>query len=699
MRLRTVLTSLLIGLALASCLDRPLETGEPRGIQGARTESFETQPLVDGRDVLLVIDDSISMGDKQEVLRETLARLRWTPSHCKPPINDPDTDPGISYLPVDGKCPEGWRVVPALAIDDRAVITTSMEAGGIACADSSRGAHPLAPLSEEEGNLTHQYLSELRRVGENGCGYESPLEAMYRFLVDPEPPLRVTTRDEEGKTITVTEGIDEELLRKRKEFLRPLSSVLVLILTDEDDCSVKDSDDAWKMGTAPGLARGTSACEDSPADPCCRSCDAEEAEPPSGCAPLGGDEVCKVTPTWAAKDDPLNLRCFDQKRRFGKDWRFPIERYTEALRSPKIVTRSGKEVDNPLFAEGRTPDMVNVMVLSGTPWQLLTTAESKAKENVMDFLSPSELVKNDVWSTILGDPTLGIAPKDAHMRVSVDPRPGLPLPSGTWDPVHGHEVEWPERDDLQFSCIFDLPEPRSCQSGECVCSEGQSAKLPICRNEEGGYDGIQRRAHAYPSPRLLEFIREMGPQGYLGSVCPRHLRAPTGGEDGLHPDVGYGYSDAVLMMSRDISRGGGAASCFVRALPLDESQRPRCHLLEMHEGEIDCASVDRITPPASFAAAMKKLHNRDHRTGPVTVCELPPMSGDRNDPASDAYQCANELHPKIKEPGYCYIDPSRGLGSEKLVTMCVSGHERRVRVIPEKRGEPGVRGELYCDYG
>lgn len=695
--MRTLLAFTILAGALVApaCLDRPLHTGEPRGIQGARTESSEAQPQVTGFDVLLVVDDSISMGDKQEVLQSSLFRLNLTPNHCTPPRDNFDTDPRVTYPPVDGKCPEEWAYGPAFGATNVAVITTSMEAGGLACANSARGAHPLPPVSKEEEIFGTQYLGQLRHVGERGCGYESPLEAMYRFLIDPEPPLRVTTRDEDGKTITVTEGIDEELLRQRSEFLHPLSQLRILILTDEDDCSVQDSEDAWKMGAPPGLARGSSACEDSPSDPCCRSCDNEEAEPPQGCAPLSEDEVCKVTPTWLAKDDPLNLRCFDQKRRFGKDWLFPVERYVDGLRNPKIVNRRGEVVDNPLFAHGRTADMVNVMVISGTPWQLLTTAESKAKENVMDFLTPSEMIEHNVWSTILGEPSLGIPPQSPHMRVSIDPRESLPGASGPWDPIHGHEVDWPERDDLQFSCIFDLPKERVCQDRDCLCSEGEA--LPICRNEQGGYDHIQRRAHAYPSPRLLEFIREMGQEGYLGSVCPRHLRAP---EEGIYTDIGYGYSDAVLMMSRDVSRGGGGASCFVRPLPLGDDGKPNCRLLEMHEGEIDCATVDRKTPPPSFAATMKRLHNRDDdRTGPVTVCELPPMSGDPNDPLSDAYQCANELHPKIKEPGYCYIDPSRGFGSEELVSMCVIGHERRVRVIPEKRGRAGVYGQLYCDYG
>ena len=685
------------GLAAVSCLDRPLETGAPRGIQGARMEALDTQPVTRGLDVLLVVDDSVSMGDKQAVLQRSLLQLMMTPAACIPPGVDVTTDPRVNYPPVDGKCPDGWGYRPVISLTNVAIVTTSLEAGGIACEKTSRGAHPLPPVPREEEVAGRQFLGQLRKIGENGCGYEAPLEAMYRFLVDPEPPLRVTTKEEDGKLVTVAEGIDEELLRKRAEFLRPLSRVVVVILTDEDDCSVVDSGDAWKMGAASGLARGSSACQASPNDPCCRTCDAEESEPPPGCVPLDEDEVCKANPSWSPQDDPLNLRCFDQKRRFGRDWLFPIQRYVDALTNPKIVSRSGKEVDNPLFAHGRTPDMVNVMVISGTPWQLLTTEESKTKDNVMEFLTPAELVEKDVWSAILGDPARGIPPKDAHMRASIDLREGLPLASGPWDPIHGHEVVWPKRDDLQFSCIFDLPEPRSCQGESCMCKEGQDTKLPICRNDAGGYDGVQRRSHAYPSPRLLEFVREMGPQGYLGSICPRHLREP---EDGTwFTDVGYGYSDAVLAMSLDALGGYYSSSCFIRALPLDENGKPRCHYLEMHEGEIDCESIGRRVPPASFAQAMKKVHNRDERTGPVTICELSPMSGDPKDPSSDAYQCANELHPKIEKPGYCYIDPSRGFGSEKLVGMCVTGHKRRVRVIPEKTGQRLVTSGLYCDYG
>src|SRR5690606_39068652 len=110
------------------------------------------------------------------------------------------------------------------------------------CAGKSEGASPLSALGDED------IASQIIAAGEDGCGYEAPLEAMYRFLVDPQPPLSVSVIGEGMARETLAEGITEELLARRAEFFPPFSSLTVIIATDEDDCSVMDSGDAWKMG-------------------------------------------------------------------------------------------------------------------------------------------------------------------------------------------------------------------------------------------------------------------------------------------------------------------------------------------------------------------------------------------------------------------------------------------------------------------
>jgi hypothetical protein len=50
-------------------------------------------------------------------------------------------------------------------------------------------------------------------------------------------------------------------------------------------------------------------------------------------------------------EDNINLRCWDQKRRFGIDFLYPIDRYTQAFTQATIVNRAGELVPNPLFSD------------------------------------------------------------------------------------------------------------------------------------------------------------------------------------------------------------------------------------------------------------------------------------------------------------------------------------------------------------
>src|SRR5690606_1960101 len=222
-------------------------------------------------------------------------------------------------------------------------ISSSLEAaGGDACTGKSKGARLLSPTDREQPFISRQYpewdASEwLSALGENGCGFEAPLEAMYRFLIDPSPPKRVVVDDVAGVRQTVSVEVDRELLAERATFLRPRSSLVVIVLTDEDDCSLSDSGDAYKVSSTELMARPTSTCEQDPNDPCCRSCDddsspsAEEEE----CVPLSDDPAC--TAPSSESDDALDLRCFEQRRRFGKDWRQPVSRYVDGLSSLQVV--------------------------------------------------------------------------------------------------------------------------------------------------------------------------------------------------------------------------------------------------------------------------------------------------------------------------------------------------------------------------
>jgi hypothetical protein len=95
---------------------------------------------------------------------------------------------------------------------------------------------------------------------------------------------------------------------------------------------------------------------------------------------------------------------------------------------------------------------------------------------------------------------------------------------------------------------------------------------------------------------------------------------------------------------------------------------------------------------------MKKAMRWGESPDSVTVCEIPRLAGNDDDPDSDIHQCMHELHPKVTSEGYCYIDPSNGFGDPSVVRMCVKGSERRIRLLPANLSLPGAVIDMFCDY-
>ena len=686
--LAALATGALCCTSLGGCTRRSVADGEPRGMLEAVLGKSADQPVLDGVDLLFVIDDSISMADKQKVLADSLEPLRVIAASCSVP------DGSIRNVPSsDGTCPEDWNLSPLLPpVRSAAVITTSMEAGG-ACSGALRPAHPLGSTGGYLPALTGHtaYETQLREVGDSGCGFEAPLEAMYRFLVDPEPPLSIEKRDGPDGPEVVVDGVDEELLALRRQFLSPYSSLVVVILTDEDDCSVSEAKDAWKVGEPSPRARSSSGCEVDPQSPCCRSCDSDETAPPDGCSALADDPVCAEQPSYEWAEDPLNLRCFDQKRRFGESHLFPIERYVRGLRDPWVETRAGELAPNPLFAEGRTPDMVGVLVLAGVPWQEL--AQSSSSDEVLRFHASVDYEKAGLWGRLLGDESSGAPPGDPHMIASIEPRPGLALDASAWDPIHGHEVVRQDTLDVQYSCIFDLPQPRECSAeSDCICPE-EDAENPLCRDDDGEYGTVQRRAQAYPPVRLAEFARALGPQAMLGSICPRTLSESD-------RTLNFGYAAAFAQLGEVAYRNRFVGlDCFAPGLPLDDQQLPACRLIEAYPTGLSCESIGRRPATGAYAeTALERLGQWGIANDP-TLCEVMPFPGSPDQPDSEYASCQNELHPDLEGPGYCYVDKHLEMGNPELTSGCKAAFARRIRAIPSIYAHQAAARIVVCDYG
>jgi len=590
--------------------------GSPGGLAGGSSQSAGTsngsaggtslgpQKSADKLDVLFVIDNSVSMLGKQKILAKSVpafvSRLTnpWCLDDRGKPVAGQPTQPGMT-------CTSGKREFEPIADIHFGVITTSLGShGGDICTGvgdlhQQDDQAQLLPSKrsgvssyKDSGFLAYDALGNsgdsdaagvakslgemIAASGEQGCGYEAPLEAMYRFLVDPEPPTSVEVTADKSAPV----GINETLLAQRSAFLRPDSALAIVLFSDENDCSIMDSGLGWLVASSRRagagsvrMPRATSSCETDPNDACCRSCAAMESSPPAGCAPLAEDSVCSVISSdqpYAAYDmiqDSLNLRCFDQQRRFGLDVLHPVERYADALSNPKIKNRAGTLVDNPLFAaragQGpRSATLISVSVIVGAPWQDLATPESSSG-GPLEYLDGEGLERDQRWPMLIGDKRRNVPPSDPFMIESIAPRSGqnpitmLPIAAATstnplQSPINGHEKNNFDQWDLQHACIFPLPEPVSCtpDSVSCDCSpdnNGDTSSLvmennALCQPPSGGPSGTtQYFGKAYPGTRELTFAQQMGARAVAASMCPRSVAEATS------PDYGYEPAFAALL--------------------------------------------------------------------------------------------------------------------------------------------------------
>jgi hypothetical protein len=389
----------------------------------------------------------------------------------------------------------------------------------------------------------HGLVADLRHmilgVGEIGCQYQAPLESWYRFLVDPAPYDSISVVN----GVATPQGVDGVILQQRAQFLRPDSMLVILTLDDGDDCSIRDGSNFYQVAqqnvpgqqTAFRMPRARQECSSNPNHPCCRSCAQPQGDCPADptCIAIGGPEGAIAT--LSETEDPLALRCWDQKRRFGIDALYPVERYSQALTCGTIEDREGQPAQNPLFTGSRDPGLVVVSSLAGVPWQDIARDPSNL---ALGFKTAAELSQSGTWDTIVGKPATWTPPTDPRMSEAINPRVGIPA----GDPINGGDRTIPGGDDLQYACIFPLPTgaERDCNSGpfpSCVCEPGNDN--PICGPNASGERTSQRAAPAYPGIRELRVLQGVGAQGVTASVCPAQLTnlADTAKDFGYRPAV------------------------------------------------------------------------------------------------------------------------------------------------------------------
>ncbi|WP_438031677.1 hypothetical protein [Sorangium sp. So ce204] len=591
-------------------------TGGSGGSDGTGGGSWvPPQFTPDKVDLLFVVDNSASMSDKQEVMR--LALADFVDGLTNPLCVDPTgVAPGVQPASGLSACPAGTLRVRTPVQDMHiGVISSSLGGhGSSTCqaqtspsnvdmarllARSEASSENDLPTYQDKGFLVWDpagshvpagdsdpvalagKLSDIvQGVGQAGCGYEAPLESFYRFLVDPEPYETIGLVNESA----VPAGLDTTLLAQRKAFLRPDSLLLIVMLSDENDCSIREEGKNYlvaETGAGFRMWRPRSECATNPNDPCCRNCSQRQDGCPSDPVCTGPDGN---TARLSAAEDPVNSRCWDQKRRFGFDFLYPVDRYTRALTEPMVASRSGELVPNPIFSDldpsddntrTRGPQHIVFTGIVGVPWQDLARQNALGEPDLLDGLNqlgqpvgglknaaeladpPSGTTLSSTWGAILGDPANYIPPADPLMVESAAPRSGVnPItgdatvhPSNAgWNPINGREYTIPpgSTGDLQYACIFPLAEERVCegsaQSCDCRSIAGTPSDNPLCRPEgtndpadPGARSTTQDHAKAYPGLRELQLIRSLGERGVAGSICPAQLADTTSADYGYRP--------------------------------------------------------------------------------------------------------------------------------------------------------------------
>jgi hypothetical protein len=765
----------------SGCLDRPLcSTDCVPQTTNVLVSKYENTS-VDQIDLLFMIDNSSSMKDKQDVLRAAVPDLvgRLVNPRCVDPNGAPaptqPSDPSAA-------CPGGFAR-EFTAIDDIhiGIVTSSVgdHGAGTTCPQStstplmieedtddgrlvgSRGRagpnapapfvdlysqsvppdpagflnwHPKTVANETTPDaFTQTFADMVFDADQQGCGFEAQLESWYRFLADPAPPASVDLVACPGapsERCAKRTGLDQTLLDQRKAFLRPNSLLAVIMLTDENDCSIEDKDQAYLVADGDWHApNGSSACGTNPNDPCCYSC---QIGPPPGSHCLTPDPVCsKSAPQQDRGNGNFNLRCFQQKARFGVDFLYPTARYVNALKSPELCTsldtlavtddpRDCPDADgdgmpdlmpNPIYSDltgggaaPRSQDLVFFGGIIGVPWQDIQTSTradgSSYPAGELHYKTASTMLSDGTWDTILGNSNASppVLPNDGLMVESTSPRGSGPAdaqnplvgPSGPRfgtmgsNPSNGHDWTDVAQGDLEYACIFPLPPPNggTASNGDCSTRDPGDDN-PLCQNPDGTYGTTQYFAKGYPDLRELQVLKDFGDNSIVASLCAQQVTDTTQQNYGYRPAI-----DAIV----DRLKEQLANKCLPRALVVDPiTHDVPCNILEAGLGAefADCTRVGRAAAePALVDAARDNLASQGSCTkgapnptlpacNDFNICEITPAGHD----------CHTT---NATSAGWCYIDPKNG-DPASLVASCPAIEKRILRFVgPDTPAHGGV---------
>jgi hypothetical protein len=304
----------IMGIAAGGCLDRDVVSRSPS--VNTIVSKTVTNQSIDKVDLLFMIDNSVSMGDKQSLL--ALAVPNMIQRLVEPNCVD-STGKVMGTSDTSGNCTAPGTKAEFAPVHNMhiGILSSSLGSrGGDVCPDTTTNpANPsLNAHDDDKGELINRtgvpndptventigdapspdnflsyyppvtanmpaqptptppvtvpatlisdFTSLIEGVHEHGCGFEAQNEAWYRFLIQPDPFQTINVNN---NVATVT-GIDANIIKQRADFLRPDSLVAVIVVTDEneeadDPLTIRGQGWAFNKGSFPGSQSGGGAPE------------------------------------------------------------------------------------------------------------------------------------------------------------------------------------------------------------------------------------------------------------------------------------------------------------------------------------------------------------------------------------------------------------------------------------------------------
>jgi len=734
----TTVIALSAGPMAAGCLNRPIEPVEPRTTSTV-VERIK-QEGVDKIDLLLAIDNSSSMADKQKTLADAV------PDLVNRLVNPLCVDKNGAAQPTQPANPQdecdkanGFdREFPAILDIHIGIISSSL--GGLGadqCGDNDAGHNnndhgelvaratggdptggkgflnwaPQKGGISDSTQLASSFKDLVVGVGQVGCGYEMQLESIYRFLVDPKPYLHVTKDDPSEFSSTTVADVDQTLLDQRADFLRGDSLVAIIVLTDENDCSTRtgtlDGDPNQQAGgqfytvlDQAGFYKAANICATNPGDKCCYSCGLPvPTDCPSGAAPECGPKPRYDT---SKGEDSVNLRCWHQKQRYGFDALYPTARYVNALSLFQIDPTSAdltgsKPQANPLFMGTRSPDLVFLAGIVGVPWQTVAKTDASGNPDLkLGFQGFDDLTKNGFWDKYVGDPDTYVAPTESIMQEDFNKRPGIPAAPSNASPNGGdRSISTTAPTDIQYTCIFPLA--MAVPNGP-NCGAGSAPDDPLC---DPAMHSTQIAAKAYPGLRELAVLHGLAGQGIPASICPANLTDPNSSD--------YGYRPAVATII-DRLKSKLKGTCLPRKLSPDPKTGDiPCIVLEASHsdaGQVDCTTIPGRQPVSKDHEPAVEAAKQDAQAPMApnewnSFCEIIQLT-DNGTPPDARDQCQNNESDQVSANvnGWCYIDaesiPPQGNANLSDISQCPQNERRLVRFVNGGNIQSGATALITC---